>query len=75
MRTKIRKIYGYDDMIALEKMSPEEASDILEAAYSGYINRHIFPKEYEEYSEDDYYDYKIQCAFRVAYKVLEGEKK
>ena len=37
--------------------------------------RSDFPKEYEEYSEDDYYDYRIQCAFNVAYKVLEGEKK
>ena len=75
MRAETRNIYEYDDMVALEEMSPKEASDILEAAYSGYINRYIFPKEYEEYSEDDYYDYRIQCAFNVAYKVLEGEKK
>ena len=72
MRTETIDIYEYDDMVALEEMSPKEASDILEGAYSGYINRYIFPKEYEEYSEGDYYDYRIQCAFNVAYRVLEG---
>ena len=74
MRTETVNIYEYGDMVALEEMSPEEASDVLESAYRGYINRYIFPKEWEEYSENDYHDYKIQCAFRVAYRVLEGER-
>ena len=50
MRTEKILIYEYEDMVALEKMSPKEASDVLEEAYSGYINSYIFPKEYEEYS-------------------------
>ena len=75
MRTEKILIYEYEDMIALEKMSPKEASDVLEEAYSGYINSYIFPKEYEEYSVRDYYNYKIQCAFNVAYRILEGRQK
>lgn len=71
MRTKIRKIYGYDDMIALEKMSPEEALDILGSAW-GYVNKHISPKEGKEYSKDDYHNYKIQCAIKVAFGASEG---
>lgn len=74
MRTETRDIYEYEDMVALEGMSPKEASDILASAYRGRINRYIFPREWEEYSENDYYDYKIQCAFNVAYRVLEGEQ-
>lgn len=74
MRLEPIVIYEYDDMVELEKMSLKEASDILESAYRGYINRYIFPREGKEYSENDYYDYKIQCAFRVAYRVLEGEQ-
>ena len=73
MRLEPIAIYKYEDMVALEEMSPKEASDILESAYKSYINRYIFPREGKEYSENDYYDYKIQCAFRVAYKMLEGE--
>lgn len=73
MRLEPIVIYEYDDMAELEEMSPKEASDILESAYRGYINRYIFPREGKEYSENDYYDYKIQCAFRVAYRVLGGE--
>ena len=63
----------FEDMAALEKVSSKEVSDILESAYRSYIKRDVFPRERKEYSENDYYDYKIQCAFRVAYKVLEGE--
>lgn len=74
MRSETVKIYDYEDMIALEKMSPKEASDILARAYRGYINRYVFPQELGEYSESDYYDYRIQCAFRVAYRVLEGKR-
>lgn len=73
MRLEPIVIYEYDDMVELEKMSPKEASDILASAYRGHINRYIFPREGKEYSENDYYDYKIQCAFNVAYRVLEGE--
>lgn len=74
MRTEKILIYEYEDMIALEEMSPKEASDVLEEAYGGYINSYIFPKEYEEYSVRDYYNYKIQCAFNIAYRVLEGRQ-
>ena len=73
MRTKTIDIYDYEDMVTLEDMSPKEASDILSSAYRGYINRYIFPREGEEFTANDYHDYKIQCAFRVAYKILEGE--
>lgn len=74
MRTETIDIYEYEDMVALEGMSPKEASDILASAYRGYINRYIFPREGKEYSENNYHDYKIQCAFRVAYRVLGGEQ-
>ena len=74
MRTETIDIYEYEDMVALEEMSPKEASDILASTYRGRINRYIFPREGKEYSENDYYDYKIQCAFNVAYRVLEGEQ-
>lgn len=74
MRTEKILIYEYEDMVALEKMSPKEASDILEEAYGGYINTYIFPKEYEEYSVRDYYNYKIQCAFNTAYRILDGRQ-
>lgn len=66
-------IYDYDDMIALEKMSPKEALDIIGSAW-GYIDKYISLKEGKEYSEDDYYNYKIRCAFKVAFGVLEGEQ-
>lgn len=74
MRTQTIDIYDYDDMVALEEMSPKEASDILEGAYRGYINKYIFPREGEEFTSDDYFTYRMQCAFRVAYRVLEGEQ-
>lgn len=74
MRTETIDIYEYEDMVALEKMSPKEASDILAGAYRGYINRYIFPREEKEFTADEYYDYRIQCAFNVAYRVLEGEQ-
>lgn len=73
MRVISETIYDYEDMKALDDMTHEEALDYLEAAYRGYINRYIFPKEYEEFSEADYHDYAIQCAFRIAYRVLKGD--
>ena len=74
MRLEPIAIYEYEDMVALEEMSPKEASDILESAYRGYINRYIFPREGKEFTANEYHDYRIQCAFRVAYRVLEGEQ-
>ncbi len=74
MRIETRRIYEYEDMVALEKMSQKEASDILKEAYRGYINSYIFPKEYEEYSDVEYYYYEIQCAFNIAYRILEGRQ-
>ena len=74
MRTETIDIYEYEDMVALEEMSPKEASDIIESAYRGYINRYIFPREGKEFTANEYHDYRIQCAFRVAYRVLEGEQ-
>lgn len=70
MREVKQKIYDYEDMEALKNMSCEEASDVLRNAYRGYINSYIFPNEYDEFSEDDYCKYAIQCAFDVAYRAL-----
>lgn len=73
MRTVTKTIYDYKDMKALDDMTHEEAADYLRSAYRGYINRYVFPREYDEFSEADYHDYAIQCAFRIAYRVLEGD--
>ena len=42
MREVTKIIYDYEDMKALEDMTHEEASDYLEAAYRGCINRYVF---------------------------------
>lgn len=63
-------IYDYEDMKALESMTHEEAVDYLRSAYRGYINKYVYPKGYGEFSEDDYYNYAIQCAFKIAYEAL-----
>ena len=73
MREIVTKIYDYSDMVALENMTHKEASNYLQNAYRKYINRYISPDEHKDYSEGDYDSYVIQCAFRIAYKVL-GEK-
>lgn len=70
MLTETFNIYEYEDMQAVQDMSPKEALNILELAYRGYINKYLFPKEGREYLEGEYDDYKIQCAFNVAYKAL-----
>ena len=73
MRVITKTIYSYEDMKALDYMTHEKAAGYLRNAYRGYINRYVFPREYDEFSEDDYHDYAIQCAFRIAYRVLEGD--
>ena len=73
MREVVTKIYDYSDMVALENMTHEEASNYLQNVYRGYINRYISPDEHKDYSEGDYDSYAIQCAFRIAYKVLGGK--
>ena len=73
VRVITKTIYDYEDMKALDDMTHEEAADYLRSAYRGYINRYVFPREYDEFSEADYHDYAIQCAFRIAYRVLEGD--
>lgn len=73
VRTVTKIIYSYEDMKALDDMTHEEVADYLKGAYRGYINRYVFPREYDEFSEADYHDYAIQCAFRIAYRVLEGD--
>lgn len=72
------RIYDYDDMLALEEMPLKKVKEVLQGAYRGHIHQYMFPKreDYREYSEDEYYRYKIQCAFNIAYRILEevGEK-
>ena len=70
MREVKQTIYEYEDMEALKNMTCEEASNILNNAYRGYINSYIFPNEYDEFSEVDYHKYAIQCAFDVAHRAL-----
>ena len=67
------RIYDYDDMLALEEMPLKKVKEVLQGAYRGHINQYMFPKreDYREYSEDEYYRYKIQCAFEIAYRILE----
>ncbi len=59
MRVITKTIYDYEDMKALDDMTHEEAADYLRSAYRGYINRYVFPREYDEFSEADYHDYVI----------------
>ena len=73
VRVITKTIYSYEDMKALDDMTNEKAAGYLRNAYRGYINRYVFPREYDEFSEADYHDYAIQCAFEIAYRVLEGD--
>jgi hypothetical protein len=64
--------YNYYDMIALETMTPKEVIEFLKYAYRGYINKYEFPTpEKDEYSDTEYYNYKMQCAFFQACEYLE----
>lgn len=74
MRTYTITEYNYDDMIALEGMSAEEVSNTLEQMYRGWFNKYVFPREGEIYSEVDFDNYKIQCAFNIVYKLLRESK-
>lgn len=74
MREVTTKVYSNDDMLKLKEMSYTKAEDILQDAYSGYINRYVFPEydpEWKEYDEDQYDSYRVYCAFRKAYEALE----
>lgn len=73
MREVVTKIYDYSDMVALENMTYDEASNYLQNVYKRYINRYICPYEHKDYSEGDYHSYAIQCAFMIAYKALGGK--
>ena len=58
-------------MTALEEMTPKEVIEILRHAYRGYINKYVYPRpEKDEYSETEYYNYELQCAFSLAYEYL-----
>lgn len=67
-------IYDYEDMVALREMTPQEVIEVLRHAYRGYINKYTFPDVLEEYSDEEYDNYKLQCAFELAYKYLERVK-
>lgn len=71
MRTETCTIYDYWDMMALNNMSGEEAAEILRHAYRAYINIYEFPNPNEEFSEEQYENYKLRCAFKVAEEALE----
>lgn len=65
-------VYDYNDMAALEEMTPEEVIEVLKYAYRKHINTHIFPdNRICKYSEGEYDIYEIQCAFNLAYEYLE----
>lgn len=71
MRKVETTVYDYDDMIALEEMTPKEVIKILMRVYRGYVNRHVFPDaRIYEYSAEEYYTYEMQCAFNLAYEYL-----
>lgn len=71
MRTYEVTEYDYEDMIALENMTPNEVSDTLEDMYRGWFNRYVIPTSYkDDYTEEQYSDYKIQCAFNRVYNLL-----
>ena len=71
MRTEIRKLYSYEDMMELQNMGRMRAKEVLSHAYRGYINDYQFPQPDKEYSEYEYDRYEIQCAFNLAYEYLE----
>lgn len=67
--------YNYEDMTALEEMTPKEIIEVLKYAYRKHINSHIFPDDRIcKYSEGEYDIYEIQCAFNLAYEYLERVK-
>lgn len=75
MRKVETTIYDYNDMTALEEMTPKEVIEILRYAYRGYINKYVYPRpEKDEYSETECYNYAMQCAFSLAYEYLERVK-
>ena len=75
MKTVETTIYDYNDMTALEEMTPETVIEILRYAYRRYINEYVYPRpEKDEYSETEYDDYELQCAFNLAYEYLERVK-
>lgn len=67
-------IYDYDDMVELREMTPKEVIEVLKYAYRGYINKYVCPDVLEDYSEVEYNNYKLQCAFNLAYEYLERVK-
>ena len=75
MRKVETTVYNYEDMVALREMTPKKVIEILKHAYRGYINKYVYPMpEKDEYSETEYYNYELQCAFNVAYEYLERVK-
>lgn len=70
MRKVETTIYDYDDMIALREMTPKEVIEVLKYVYRGYINKYVCPDVLEEYYDADYDNYKLQCAFNLAYEYL-----
>ena len=75
MRKVETTVYDYNDMTALEEMTPKTVIEILRHAYRGYINKYVCPMpEKDEYSETEYYNYELQCAFNLAYEYLERVK-
>lgn len=74
MRKVETTVYDYDDMIVLEEMTPKEVIEVLKYVYRGYVNKYICPDVLEKYSDVDYYNYKLQCAFNLAYEYLERVK-
>lgn len=74
MRKVETTIYDYDDMVALREMTPKEVIEVLKYVYRGYINKYICPDVLEEYYDADYDNYKLQCAFNLAYEYLERVK-
>ena len=71
MRKVETTVYDYNDMTALEEMTPKEVIEILRYAYRRYINKYVYPRpEKDEYSETEYYNYELQCAFNIAYEYL-----
>lgn len=72
MKKVATMIFDYNDMTALEEMTPKKVIEILKYAYRGYINKYECPiPEKDEYSETEYYNYELECAFLQAYKYLE----
>lgn len=74
MRKVETTIYDYDDMVALREMTPKEVIEVLKYVYRGYINKYVCPDVLEEYYDAGYDNYKLQCAFSLAYRYLERVK-